>query len=340
MLPSTLTARPARLLPLLVVLVVAGGCQRRSDWREGTADPATGRTVVLFAPVHAPPVQARWSGADHSLARDAARRIELLSTSARAWAGVNLPSSADPAWAAGRVAGVAGADLVILTVVDEIEVETGPGTPGQPPMVTAWATMRAIDIDGRELWAVRRVEGRSPNRPVAKAVHPAARPVSKAAWNAIGACLGNLDAWIEGGAEADPGGDEAPPQASSPHGLVGVTIDSVPANADIFVDDLFRGTTPMVVPLPQRPLLLRLQRQGFQPWERRLTPGADMRIQPALAPSGAGTPPPPPTAPPAQPQPPAAATSPATAPPADEPPQPRPDQELPLIEAELPPIEE
>ena len=75
--------------------------------------------------------------------------------------------------------------------------------------------------------------------------------------------------------------DDRPPEEAV---LVDVMVDSIPPNADILIDGTFLGNTPVTVPLPVREITVRVERQGFQPWERTLTPSSDMRIQPALEP--------------------------------------------------------
>ena len=69
--------------------------------------------------------------------------------------------------------------------------------------------------------------------------------------------------------------------------LIDVSISSIPENADIFVDGIFRGTTPFTLPLPVTEQTIRIERAGYTPWERTVKPSPGMKIQPALLPLNA-----------------------------------------------------
>ena len=84
----------------------------------------------------------------------------------------------------------------------------------------------------------------------------------------------------------------AEPQAES---TVKVKLSTTPAGADILIDGVFAGNTPSEFAVPARRFRLKLQRQGYQPWENEVLPREGMTISPALEPL------PKPPAPPANP---------------------------------------
>ncbi len=67
---------------------------------------------------------------------------------------------------------------------------------------------------------------------------------------------------------------------------VSVLIESEPSGADVLIDGNLVGTTPAQVRLPAKALTLRLERQGFQPWERQFTPTAELKLKPVLTATG------------------------------------------------------
>lgn len=73
----------------------------------------------------------------------------------------------------------------------------------------------------------------------------------------------------------------AEPQAEL---TVKVTLSSSPAGADILIDGDFAGNTPAEIAVPARRFQLKLQRQGYQPWENQIMPREGMSISPALEP--------------------------------------------------------
>jgi len=64
-----------------------------------------------------------------------------------------------------------------------------------------------------------------------------------------------------------------------------VTIKSTPEAADILVNDKLVGTTPSTLMLPPGDVKARIERAGFQPWERTLTltPGSEITLEATLA---------------------------------------------------------
>ncbi len=276
MMRTHLSALPALLVG---VVVLTAGCSQPRSWEEKPqADPPPdGMITVLFAPVDIGPVAPINPDAQLGFARDMAVRIDSMVRKAQAWVGQSLPSSGEAVWEAGPVGAASGADLVVLTQVLNVNLEAG--TAGRPGFMVALVRMRGFNSAGQLVW-MKEAVGRAVNEVSPKAMQPGARPESKAAWSACWQGLLALKHYLDTRNEVEPVQDSEPEVQV----LIDVAFDSIPPNADIIVDGLFRGNTPTVVPLPMRELTIRVQRQGYQPWEMRLTPATDMRIQPALEP--------------------------------------------------------
>lgn len=71
----------------------------------------------------------------------------------------------------------------------------------------------------------------------------------------------------------------AVPQAES---TVKVSLSTTPSGADILIEGDFAGNTPSELAVPARRFRLKLQRQGYQPWENEVLPREGMSISPVL----------------------------------------------------------
>jgi hypothetical protein len=272
---------------LIAVVALLAACSRESNrWQpapEGAAPaPAAGdQRIVLFAPVAVGPLAAVHPDARIDFAYDMAQRMDLLLRDHDGRVGENLPDSDHPAWRT-RVAATAGAHLVVLTEISEVERIAGsPGATGRPGTVRAVVRMRALDVDGREVWA-KKTSGGAEILQSPKLLSPSARPESLAAWDGCLTAEKALFTWLETRPDLVATPHRASQDAQGP--LVAVTIDSRPPNADIIVDGELRGTTPRTLKLPPRPLTIRLERQGHQPWQRSVTPSEGLELAPALEP--------------------------------------------------------
>jgi hypothetical protein len=67
-----------------------------------------------------------------------------------------------------------------------------------------------------------------------------------------------------------PAGGSAPLTAAEP-ALSSVEIKSIPDAAEITVDNKYRGSTPSTLRLAAGDHTIRLEKQGFKPWEKTLT---------------------------------------------------------------------
>ncbi len=308
---------------VLSASVAFAGCRlERNRWQESepTPAPATGaaapapvrapgidpeaglKRVVLFAPVDIGPIAELYPAARLDFPHEMANRLDLLVRDADGRVGELLPSSEDQRWDHGRVPATYGSHLVVLTRVLSLkQVHGSGGTGGQGDRVVAYAEIRAFDADGKLVFT-KKASGEARMAQSPKTLSDSAKPESRAAWDAIDHAFAVLRRFVEErqdlpGAPSRASGDPLP--AAAP--LVAVVIDTDPVRADILIDGVYRGTTPQTIPLPTRPLKVRLERQGYQIWEREVTPCAGMRIQPALDPiAGAAAPVPGATGGPAQ----------------------------------------
>jgi hypothetical protein len=89
---------------------------------------------------------------------------------------------------------------------------------------------------------------------------------------------------IENVLEPHPG---ATPQAA-PNNTANVSITSNPSGADIQIDGNYVGSTPSEVKLPPGTVLIKIQKKGFNAWERRLKiSGGDVKVSADLDASAA-----------------------------------------------------
>lgn len=280
----------ARIALLAASLLLAAGCvTARNKWVPPSADkPAAVTTapaetsssrIVLFARVDTGPLVKVYPAADVEYAYQMATYIDVLARDADGQVGESIPTSSDEIWTRGRVPTAGGAHLVVLTRV--LEFTRVPGiadSHGSNEQVRALVEVRCVDADGR-IVLVRKVSGLAPVARSAKYAGPENEPQSLATWQALSTACGLVKAWLDGQPDLSP----APRQSGAGTGdVVEVSFDSEPAKADILVDGVFKGTTPQSIPLAPKPLTIRIERVGYKPWTREVTPVPGMRIQPAL----------------------------------------------------------
>ena len=244
-------------------------------------ETAPRRVAVVFAPVAIGTLAGTWPGASEQFAYDLADRIDVLGAKAEAdgLAGPELPRSDDAAWRAWPVEGTSGADLVVLTIVQSIEIrqQNTSTQSGRPIACTALIEMRALDAYGNVAFA-KRGRGDWEGSPSPKFPGVESKPESRATWQACSNAVGALLEFLEKRNEAVVGGP-----APTAEQLVSVEIASDPSGADVLIDGIFRGNTPCTLKLPVKRLALRIERAGLTPWERMMIPDAGMKIRPALA---------------------------------------------------------
>lgn len=81
----------------------------------------------------------------------------------------------------------------------------------------------------------------------------------------------------------------SPATASSSASMVTFEVNSMPMGAEVEYNHTYVGNTPCTVKAPAVPGILRITLAGYEPWEKRVIPDADMRISPRLRKSSSGT---------------------------------------------------
>ena len=311
--------RPAIAVVLALSCVV--GCGKdRNRWTEAdakaaeaTPPPATTATdggavtakvadrIMLFAPTEIGPLAAIYPEARLDFPHDMAEKVDVLMREYDGRVGELLPESGAPRWDESRVPATAGVHVVVLSRILELRLHKGqPGVAARPDRIEAIVEVRALNVDGKTVWRKRAgAEAEVPTSP--KTITAAARPESRASYDALDAGLGALRGWLATQSDLvdrpTRASEEVVPAAAA---LIEVEIDSDPAHADIFIDGVFRGSTPQKLKLPPRTLHVRIERKGYTTWEQpQVKPEPGMRIQPALQPVAAPPAAPAPAAPPA-----------------------------------------
>lgn len=292
-------AKPLLLLGASLLGLSFTACTRESNtWKEDEAvaakpeavtveQPGGETRVVLFAPLALGALAPVYPEARTELPHKMANYIDLLAKDADGRVGESLPESGASAWDAGRVPATRGAHLVVLTRVTDLRREAGQAdVQGPTERQIAVIDLRVVDVDGRVV-LTRQIKGESPVQKRAKFSGPSNEPESLATWQALSTAAGLVKDYL-----AEHRDLRSVPRQEVPNAInaVEVAIDSEPAKADILVDGAFRGTTPQVLPLPPgKEITVTIERQGFQPWSRKLVPVQGMKIQPALVPVAAGS---------------------------------------------------
>lgn len=275
--------KPTILLASAIVLALTG-CGETRTWQAGKP-PTVGALdrIVLFAPVEAAKIADVNPGASLGFARDLAARVDLLVEHAVSYVGETLPISSSADWVDGKpVAAARGAHLTVVTEVKELSKDSALDADAQ---VRAKVYMRAFDANGKLIWH-KEATGCAQLAPNAKMMGPSATPASKAAWDGSKKCLAGFIQYLGMGDKLPEKEDPTLAKGRDVAVIVDVLFGSIPPNADITADGVFRGTTSskemIKVPLPVRPITIRIERQGYQVWERSLTPQSGMKIEPAL----------------------------------------------------------
>lgn len=283
---------PAFVAVILIASLSVTACSRETNrWQDSdavaakpeavTVEQAGGdERVVLFAPLALGSLATIYPDGRLELPHKMANYIDLLSKNADGRVGESLPDSGSAEWDKGRVAATRGAHLVVVTKVVELRREAGdPDVHGVTDRQIAIVELRMVDIDGRIVLS-RQIRGESPVQRRAKFTGPTNEPESLATWQALSTATGLVRDYLADHPELRNLPKQDVPNAIN---LVEVTIDSEPSKADILIDGAFRGTTPQVIPLPPgKEVTVTIERQGFQPWSRKLLPVTGMKIQPGL----------------------------------------------------------
>jgi hypothetical protein len=294
-------------LLVMAALLPTTGCTLPRDWDpvRSPQELPPGKRLVIVALADTGPLHALYPAGRIELAEEVGREINFLCHDVEAQLGRNLVPAGSELWTTGGVPQAAGASMAILVRVLDLSYDRNVSTRGNPQNVYAVVQVQAVRPDGKVLWE-KTSRGRAKNTPQPKQIGAGAKPESQAAYAALRYCTDYLREFIDRATSVilrpDPVPVDIQPQPNIP-----LLVDSTPRGADIFVDGLFRGTTPMEVPLPTRELTLRIQLVGYHVWETTLLPEAGMTIKPSLqslpgtkeaTPGTREAPPPPPELPP------------------------------------------
>ncbi len=261
-----------RWFPILLLLpVLVGGCADSSVNRWPAVKPAANTLGVVYAPVAVGSLTAVYPDAAVAFANHLAWRVDFFD-GRHGYDGVAAADLGSDTAAA--LAQLGDRDLlVIATLTDQQRIRI----PGGHHRI-ATAELVALDRAGVRRGAAR---GRGEVEDVSdpKMMSPALRSESLAAKAALEDASDHLLPQLM--VAQVPAAAPAP---VAPAATILVTIDSKPDHADVLIDGRFVGTTPLGITLPAVEQTFRIERQGHQPWERKLTPAAEMQLSPALEP--------------------------------------------------------
>lgn len=320
---------PARACACFLVILALAGCVRRHHDDDATTAPApeaasdaptsTAATedaaeahTILVAPVALGPLEAKDAAGRLGFAEAIGERLRFALPSSDAHAERSLPASDAQEWTSGAPPAASDAALVVLTrVLDLTTSDSG---------ADATVEMRAFDPGDDKGTPVffKKAHGHAST---GISDIPGATSASGAAvWDACATLVGALAGVLTQGPTQTQG--SAPSAGAAIQATVGVDVVSQPDRADVLVDGVFAGATPLHLTLPTHPVQIRIEHAGFEPWVRQLTPVAGMKIMPTLV-AGTGA---------------SGSTSPAAMAPAAPTPQPTRAQLDPTLAPPTPPV--
>jgi len=283
-------------LALGAFALTTGGCLREHDnqWTApadtsaAATAPATAnpppppgigdKRIVLFAPVALGPLAAIYPDARIDYANSCANRVHFLAHDSDGKIGETLPDADAAEWTKGPLPAAAGAYLVVLVRVLDVQTGVGPLSPSEPNgEARAVIEMKGLDANGQVVF-LKRGLGRASGDTSPKMLSPASKPAAEATWDAISNAIGALIHFVNNQQDL--------PTVTGYE----IAIDSDPHPADILIDGTYRNATPWTVTLPPTSVTIRIERPGYQPWQRQIVPAKGMRIQPVLAKVGDPTP--------------------------------------------------
>lgn len=182
---------------------------------------------------------------------------------------------------AAKMGAALGASTILQGTVLSVSVETkafaGYGVQTERSVVTASIRVRSIDIATGTVIASQIVSGQKAytasqfggvvQSDVAYAVIDAALKSLTSDQNALRALLG---------------------QATTAVAQASIRIEPTPPGGDVLIDGIYRGTAPITLTLPATAqVLVRIEKPGLTPWERRLIPEQVPVVAPQMAPATA-----------------------------------------------------
>ena len=274
----------------MATVVVFNGCTETRTWDPNnkpvaeTGESGLAKRIVVVAPVEGSELATEFPEGPLEFARSLARRADIINSNLEAWVGETLPNGASPEWDQGPLGAAAGAHSIVLGRL--IGIETKKTITGRPDRITATVKVRVLNSDGQQVWA-NEFKGYADDVDQEGPDTLDGQPVVVAAFDAFDTASWGLKRYFD--AAGAPGLTRPTPNnpVIEQPALIDVNISSIPENADIFVDGIFRGTTPFTLPLPVTEQTIRIERAGYTPWERTVKPSPGMKIQPALLPVNA-----------------------------------------------------
>ena len=280
-----------RYLLLVLIVLTCVSCERERVWIEPSKsteanpnqiDESMGR-LVLLAPASMALVEDVYEGAPSGYAHQVMRWLKFGVGSMQFLYGPSLPHAGDAIWNQGAYAGARGAHLVILVSLDKLEEVSGLNGPGgQATNIKATVTLRVLNALGEEVWVKTHVaeveDKKSPKFRSGVGSAP-----GNAVWNANKKCISALKDWLDSKSDKEEFSKPAP-VAPEPKVLaqVKVQIASEPVGADVLVDGVFKGNTPLEIYLPVKELTISIERSGYTTWSRSLKPSEGLEVKPVL----------------------------------------------------------
>lgn len=283
-----------RIFTLLLALTCLLACQRERVWVEPDkseeADPNAlqdeKQRVIVCAPAAMDKILDIYGDAPRGYAKQVINWLKPQVGNARFIYGPSLPPADDERWNQGPYAGAAGAHVVVLVSLTELKVVDSINAPSRGrENVEATVEIRLLNRRGEEIWSKTNMASISNER--TPKFRGSASPTGRAVWNANFECIRAMKDFFDAHSDKDYFGEpvvlaeSAPPLKSA---LVSFVVASEPHGADVLVDGVFKGNTPMTLELPAEEVELRIERAGYQPWSRKLVPSATLQIKPLLTP--------------------------------------------------------
>lgn len=278
-LPALLTLCVVALLSVATTLQAAEGPK--------TTELAPPERTVIFAPVGLGPFAEIDASADKRLPREMVDYLKRQKVKFEARVAETLPNGGDEIWSkegtAKRMA--SGAHYAIVGTIDSIESvkDIRHGKNKRNRSIVAKMTIRAINPVKGEVW-VKTFKG-SIQEKFSQNVSESLGQHKQAVQKAATKCMNALQKWLNSNYDEEKksfiGGEMTVIEAAP---LLDIKFTSIPEGAKIYVDEVFRGKTPTVVPLTARKWTIKIERQGYKPWVQEVDISPEMVIQPALVP--------------------------------------------------------
>ena len=246
---------------------------------------ATPERTVIFAPVGLGPFAETHADASKRIPREMVDYVKRNKAKFDARLAETLPAGDAAIWQDMKTAKrmSSGAHYTIVATIDSIESKRDMLNPGRNKKSSLFAemTVRAINPVAGEVW-VKTFTGKVAEKYSETDGHALGQE-KQAVQKAAAKCMNALLKWLNSKYDPESGRfkpDEMASIDSQP--LLDIKFDSIPPGAKIYIDEVFRGITPTMVPITARKWTIKLERQGYQTWVKAVEVSPEMVIQPAL----------------------------------------------------------